>query len=573
MNAEPTLKLDPEVVSFVREAVADDRYGAYLRKTIRDLVAINTAPEADLAATASRERALFDFISGEVRRVAGDGARVEWCPIAPEIARDPAYSPPGYAADAEGRVRPVEEVYAERGNLIVQVPGTDGDDTPTAILHAHVDVVPPWFPVRTEGERVFGRGACDNKAQVALLLAQIMLLREIETRLGRRPARGRVYQFVIDEEIGGNGSLSMTTDVRFRELPVLVHECTNLVPYCAHRGAVWYRCVLEGTEDDPDGGVELFPFVVLALEEEGRKLREETEHPLFTAAHVQTSHGILGPYGSSPAVVCDHVAIELTAVAKAHPIRYETKLTELLEAALATYVRDYGDKTRERDPATGELKVRRHFDTTLLPSPSDLVRFRIDVYGRSGHLAGVRECDGAITKAAYLLGALLRVAGRFPGIAARGRLADTPEGQRRFVLEGGQGFTPSHRMSDVQERLRGAARRGAEEYCRVRERTFREDMVYMTFDRLHNDAYADSPDAPPMRALHAAMAALGERIPEPVGWETSCDARIYHHKGHPVAIFGAGELERAHSADESVRIPDVQKALAISTLAAWVLTA
>ena len=52
-----------------------------------------------------------------------------------------------------------------------------------------------------------------------------------------------------------------------------------------------------------------------------------------------------------------------------------------------------------------------------------------------------------------------------------------------------------------------------------------------------------------------------------MAWQTSCDARIYHHKGHAVSIFGAGKLAAAHSADEYVDLADVQKALAISTLA------
>jgi len=124
----------------------------------------------------------------------------------------------------------------------------------------------------------------------------------------------------------------------------------------------------------------------------------------------------------------------------------------------------------------------------------------------------------------------------------------------------------------VQARLARAARRGAINYCRVRQVPFEESMIRMTFDRLHNDAYADSPDSAPMQALRAAFEALGQPWPAPVAWQTSCDARIYHQRGHPVAIFGAGKLETAHSDSEYVDIPDVQKALAVVTLATWVLT-
>jgi acetylornithine deacetylase/succinyl-diaminopimelate desuccinylase-like protein len=75
-----------------------------------------------------------------------------------------------------------------------------------------------------------------------------------------------------------------------------------------------------------------------------------------------------------------------------------------------------------------------------------------------------------------------------------------------------------------------------------------------------------------MQALTSALTALGEPVSEPIAWETSCDARLYHAAGHPVAIFGAGKLASAHSDDESVDIPDIQRALAVSTLATWSMT-
>jgi len=564
--------LDPAMVDYVREAAASDRYGAYLRNTLLDLCALNTVPDARLADSAARERQLLDWIEREITEQLGIEATIERPPIDPAIAHDPDYSPPGYAADAAGRMPPVREIYRDRGNLLVLMPGSDGNDKPGVILHAHVDVVPPWFAPRSAGERVFGRGACDNKAQVALLLAQIKLLREIEQKFGHRPTRGRVYQLVIDEEIGGNGSLSLSLDPRFAGVAVLMHEPTALVPYCAHRGAVWYRCRLSVGPNTGIGAVELFPFVVLALEEEGQRIRKETSHPMFTAAHVQTNHGILGSYGSSPSVVCDHVAVEIAARVKANPARVEMKLIEFFDDAVADYVRAYGDKTRENDPATGKPKVERHFTVQLTLQPQTQ-NFRVDVWGKSGHMGALAWCDGAITKAAYLLGSLLRIAADLPGVQATGRLADHSGDDHQIVLEGAQGFTPSHSMADVQARMLAAARRGAQDYCRIRRREYHEDMVEMTFDRLHNDAYADHPHSVPMRALAQAFAAAGEPWPEPVAWESSCDARIYHHKGHPVAVFGAGKLEKAHSSDEYIDVPDIQKALAISTLATWTMIA
>ncbi len=564
-------RIDPAVVEHVRQAAASDRYAAYLRNTLLDLVAINTAPDGDLAATASREKQFWDWVAREIRDVTGGTAVVEHVPMRTGIGADPAYSPPGYAAGADGTIPAAELVYRDRGNLAVFVPGADGDRRPAAILHAHVDVVSPWFAPRSAGERVFGRGACDNKAQVAVLLAQLKLLREIGEQLGQRPARGYVIHFTLDEEIGGNGSLSMAADERFAGLPVLMLESTDLVPYCAHRGCVYYRCRLS-VGDHPDvTAAEMFPLVVHEFEAEGRRIKEETDYPLFSAVHVQTNHGVLGPYGEHPGSVCDHVAVEIVAQTKANPERVGLKMIELMEEALAEYCRLYGDKRRELDPATGQPKVARHFDVKVMPMPQTQ-NFRLDVWGKSGHMAAVAQCDNAITKAAYLLGVLLRIAPTFPGVRAYGRFADSAGDDREVVLEGGQGFTPTHRMADVQERLRAAARRGVEQYCRLRRLPFAESMVELSFDRLHNDAYADSPDSVPMQALKVAFEAVGEPWPALTGWATSCDARLYHHHGHPVAIFGAGKLDAAHSENEYVDIPEVQKTLATATLATWALT-
>src|SRR5205085_101594 len=168
------------------------------------------------------------------------------------------------------------------------------------------------------------------------------------------------------------------SDPRFAKVPVLMHESTGLAPYCAHRGCVYYRCELAAGYNPEMSAIELFPFAVLALEAEGRKIQRETDYPGFSAAHVQTSHGILGPYGKHPGNVCDHVAIELTAFTNANPDRLAMKLTQYLDEALIEYFARYGDKSQEKD-TSGEPKVARHFDVKVLPSEQGQ-RVRVDVY-------------------------------------------------------------------------------------------------------------------------------------------------------------------------------------------------
>lgn len=557
--------LDPAMIAFVREQAASNRFRDLMRDWLVKLVGINTAPDHDLEASAAREKTFWTTLSGFIEQAGGGTARVEPAPLPAAIESDADYSFPGYALRADGARPGAADIYRGRNNLFAVV--GDASAKPAVILHAHADVVPPWFDARVEGQRVLGRGACDNKAQIAVLLAQMQILRELEAKFPDLKLAPRVYQFTLDEETGGNGSVAAALDPRYAKLPVLMHESTDLVPYCAHRGCVYYRVELSIGANSDMTAVELFPFVVLSLEAEGRKIQRETNAPGFTAAHVQTNQGVLGPCGEHPGNVCDHVAIDLVTFTNANPDRLAMKLTQYLDEALIEYVARYGDKTKEADD-TGRPKVAKHFDVKVLPSQEGQ-RVRVDVHGKSGHMAAVRACDNAITKAALLFGALLKNSHKYPNIRAFGLMSDVPESdpQHTLVLEGGQGFTPSHTMAQIKSRVTEAAVDAVRKYCRLRGRRFDANMVRVSFERLHNDAYSQPADSAPMKALLDACAAAGVNAPTPVAWETSCDARIYHHKGHPVAIFGAGKLHVAHSDQEYVDLDDLSRALAVSTLA------
>ena len=213
------------------------------------------------------------------------------------------------------------------------------------ILHAHLDAAGRWFEPREAGGRVYGRGACDSKGQIAVLIVQAMLLGELRRKFPEA-ASPRLYQFTLDGGIGGNGSIAAASDARLAGTPVLMHEPTGLAYRDGHFGRVYYRCELSIGRNGGTTAVELYPFVVLALESEGRKIQRETNHPAFTAEQVQTSHGILGPYGHHPGVVCDHVAVDVVAYTNAHPDRLAMKLTQYLDEALLEYFRRYGDKSQ-----------------------------------------------------------------------------------------------------------------------------------------------------------------------------------------------------------------------------------
>jgi acetylornithine deacetylase len=71
--------------------------------------------------------------------------------------------------------------------------------SPSVMLSTHFDCVPPFFPSRVEGQRLYGRGACDAKGILAAQVEAVeMLRREGETRVG--------LLFLVGEERGSDGA-------------------------------------------------------------------------------------------------------------------------------------------------------------------------------------------------------------------------------------------------------------------------------------------------------------------------------------------------------------------------------
>lgn len=67
------------------------------------------------------------------------------------------------------------------------------------VLSTHFDCVPPFFPSRVEGRRIYGRGACDAKGILAAQVAAVDELRRAgETRVG--------LLFLVGEERGSDGA-------------------------------------------------------------------------------------------------------------------------------------------------------------------------------------------------------------------------------------------------------------------------------------------------------------------------------------------------------------------------------
>jgi len=90
-----------------------------------------------------------------------------------------------------------QPVDGERANVIATA--GPGASSPDVVLSTHFDCVPPFFPSRVEGDRLYGRGACDAKGILAAQVAAVeRLRRDGETRVG--------LVFVVGEERGSDGA-------------------------------------------------------------------------------------------------------------------------------------------------------------------------------------------------------------------------------------------------------------------------------------------------------------------------------------------------------------------------------
>jgi len=91
-----------------------------------------------------------------------------------------------------------QRVDTSRFNVIATV------KDPQIVLSTHFDCVPPFFPSRVDGDRLYGRGACDAKGILAAQVAAAdRLLRQGETRVG--------LVFVVGEERGSDGAREANT--------------------------------------------------------------------------------------------------------------------------------------------------------------------------------------------------------------------------------------------------------------------------------------------------------------------------------------------------------------------------
>ncbi len=196
-------------------------------------------------------------------------------------------------------------------NLLVTV--DPGNDRPWVLFDSHMDTVSvenmtidPFGGV-IEGDRLFGRGACDTKGTGAAMLWALRMYAE----RGERPNNVALL-FSIDEEATMTGIRAFVNEqlpgLGFRPVAAIVGEPTWLRPVIAHNGIMRIRVETHGLAAHsaaPEMGrsaIDMMVKVINALQERymprARRLHDVTG---WGACSITTIHGggqvnIIPPY-------------------------------------------------------------------------------------------------------------------------------------------------------------------------------------------------------------------------------------------------------------------------------------
>ena len=142
------------------------------------------------------------------------------------------------------------DARGDKANLFATV---QKGSKPGIVLSGHTDVVPVdgqnWssdpFKATLKGERLYGRGACDMKSYLAVVLAMAPRFATAELKA---PVH---FALSYDEEVGCIGARGLLEDLArngIRPAGAIIGEPTDMRPVIAHKGKRSYHCCVRGRE-------------------------------------------------------------------------------------------------------------------------------------------------------------------------------------------------------------------------------------------------------------------------------------------------------------------------------------
>lgn len=138
-----------------------------------------------------------------------------------------------------------------KANLFATIPAMDGQTKGGILLSGHTDVVPvagqiwdtdPFVATENDG-KIYGRGTCDMKGFIAVLLALVPEFKQLKLV---KPIH---FSFTYDEEVGCIGVdflLEHLQKMGIQPEGCIVGEPSNMRPIIGEKGRQVYHCQIQG---------------------------------------------------------------------------------------------------------------------------------------------------------------------------------------------------------------------------------------------------------------------------------------------------------------------------------------
>ena len=556
-------QINTDIVELVKEQIDKSSFKDTIESLLVDILKVDTSPAQGIGKLRVAEDLVFGKLACYLEGLENLGGQLIKHPIHKNIVEHDYYTK--VFSSLDGSEIPAQAAYRGRYNLLYLVKSNLEKDAGVRSigLNAHIDVVNPYFPPSRESEYIHGRGSTDDKGGIMVIIGALTIIDSLLNGNNIEMSGNIAGMFVIDEEMGGNGSLSVAMDHELQQEyydSLLVLECAENNLYPGNRGALFVK--VEGSISFKSDNayavqsnlVESFALGIVNIVEEGLKIKKESHHPMFPQNPVYTCTGILGAFGKHPSGICDYIELQLHGL---QPDAYSTAV-EAVDKGLNKYIQKFGDKRNTIDALTGKPKISIHYKIV----EEEKGVYRIGVYGSGGHMGSLPENDAAITKWAYIVQELhkwkLRGSSDLKDLNI---CLSTEQTIDSLVFEGAQSFLPCHKLDDIKSRINNSFFRGMDD----------SNIDWkISFDKLRNEAFASDPNSVSMKNAVDAAVTAGNILPaqELKGWDASCDARIFamEFPGLPVITTGPGALNGAHSDKEVLYLPDLYKSILFTVL-------
>jgi acetylornithine deacetylase len=286
---------------------------------------------ADLVSFTSEhgeEYKVQNYLAQEFIKIGYDAELVS---IDDSLKEDPEYTSP--AKDLSFKGRP---------NLIIKAEGKGNGRS--IIFNSHNDVVPAkgWekaYKPEINGNNIIGRGVSDDKHGALLQYMVALFLKE----RGIKTGGDIIFEMVIDEEVGGNGSLSLIRQGYLAD-GVIILETSDLNIYAGSRGALWFKAEFIGKSAHMAqihlgiSAIEMALHFVELMKEYQERLRKDGSdmsmfpyNPIPAQVNIGAIHGgdwpstvasncvIEGGVGFLPPRTCEDIRKEMAVIIKNDP--------------------------------------------------------------------------------------------------------------------------------------------------------------------------------------------------------------------------------------------------------------